>query len=133
MQWNGSSRGFTSGKPWEALQADSLTSNVAREDHAKGSLLELYRSLIRLRANDSALRDGQLEPVDTGNESVLAYVRTEGRRRVLVVVNLGKVPARLSLPGRLTLRSLLTPGRNRTALPTLAPRTAYIYEMMRRP
>jgi glycosidase len=133
MQWNGSSRGFTSGKPWEALQADSLTANVVVEDHAKGSLLELYRSLIRLRANDAALRDGQLEPVDTGNESLLAYLRTNGSRRVLVVVNLGKTPARLSLPGRFTLRSLLAPGRNRTALPTLAPRTAYIYEMTRRP
>jgi glycosidase len=106
---------------------------VVVEDHAKGSLLELYRSLIRLRANDAALRDGQLEPVDTGNESLLAYVRTNGSRRVLVVVNLGKVPARLSLPGRFTLRSLLTPGRNRTTLPTLEPRTAYIYEMTRRP
>jgi glycosidase len=133
MQWTGSSRGFTSGKPWEAPQADSLTVNVAAEDHAKGSLLELYRWLIRLRANDKALREGQLEPVDTGNESLLAYLRKDGSREVLVVVNLGKAPARWSLPGRFTLRSLLTPGRNRTGLPTLAPRTAYIYDMTRRP
>jgi len=48
-------------------------------------------------------------------------------------VNLGRVPATLSLPGRFTLRSLLTPGRNRTALPGLEPRTAYIYEMTQRP
>jgi alpha-amylase len=133
MQWNGSSRGFTSGKPWETSQPDSLTANVTVEDHAKSSLLALYRSLMRLRAHDTALRDGQLEPVDTGNESLLAYARTAGSRRVLVVVNLGNVPARLSLPGRFTLRSLLTPGRNRTALPALAPRTAYVYEMTRRP
>ncbi len=133
MQWNGTSRGFTSGKPWEALQPDSLTANVAVEDRASSSLLGLYRWLIRLRANDKALREGQLEPVDTGNESLLAYLRQDGSSRVLIVVNLGKVPARLSLPGRFTLRSLLTPGRNRTALPTLEPRTAYIYETTQRP
>jgi glycosidase len=133
MQWNASSRGFTSGKPWEALQPDSLTANVAVEDRASSSLLKLYRWLIRLRANDKALREGELEPVDTGNEAVLGYLRKDGSSRVLVVVNLGKVPATLSLPGRFTLRSLLTPGRNRTALPGLEPRTAYIYEMTARP
>ncbi len=87
----------------------------------------LYRWLIRLRANDKALREGELEPVDTGNEAVLGYLRKDGSSRVLVVVNLGKMPAAFSLPGRFTLRSLLTPGRNRTALPRLEPRTAYIY------
>jgi len=96
-------------------------------------LLNLYRKLTHLRATDRALREGELEPVDTGNESLLAYLRKDGSSRVLVVVNLGKVPATLSLSGRFTLRSLLTPGRNRTALPRLEPRTAYIYEMTRRP
>jgi len=134
MQWaRAPAAGFTKGKPWEALEPDSFTANVAVEDHASSSLLKLYRRLIRLRANDTALREGQLEPVDTGNESLLAYLRNDGSSRVLVVVNLGKVPATLSLPGRFTLRSLLTPGRNRTALPRLEPRTAYIYEMTRRP
>jgi len=132
MQWNGSSRGFTRGKPWETLQSDTLTVNVAAEDRRPSSLLNLYRKLTQLRATNRALREGELEPVDTGNESVLAYLRKNDSSRVLVVVNLGKVPATLSLPGRFTLRSLLTPGRNRTALPGLEPRTAYIYEMTQR-
>jgi len=72
-------------------------------------------------------------PIATENESVLAYLRKDSASQVLVVVNLGKVPATVSLPGRFTLRSLLIPGRNRTALPRLEPRTAYIYEMTRRP
>jgi len=128
MQWSATSRGFSSGKPWEMPQSDTLTANVAAEER-KGSLLELYRWLIRLRANDTALRESRLEPVETGNEAVIAYKRG----RVLVLVNLGKQPAELALPGRFTFRSLLTPGRNLTALPTLAPRTAYIYELTQRP
>ncbi|HLQ57874.1 MAG TPA: alpha-amylase family glycosyl hydrolase [Gemmatimonadales bacterium] len=134
MQWaQAPAAGFTSGKAWEALQPDSFKANVAVEDQASNSLLKLYRWLIRLRANDTALREGRLEPIDTGNESLLAYLRKDGSSQVLVVVNLGKVPATLALPGDFTLRSLLTPGRNRTALPKLEPRTAYIYEMTPRP
>jgi len=114
MQWSATSRGFSSGKPWETLQSDTLTANVAAEEH-KGSLLELYRSLIRRRANDAALRDAPLEPVETGSESVIAY----RRGHLLVVANLGTQPAKLAVRGR--------------ELPTLAPRTAYIYELTQRP
>jgi len=110
MQWTASSRGFTSGKPWETLQSDSLAANVAVEELASNSLLKRYRWLIRLRANDAALREGQLEPVATGNESLLAYLRTDGSRRVLVVVNLGKVPATLTLPDALRCAACLLPG-----------------------
>ncbi len=117
--------GMTGDKPDERLRTPMQWNG--------SSLLGLYRWLIRLRANDKAIREGELEPVDTGNEAVLGYLRKDGSSRVLVVVNLGKVPATFSLPGRFTLRSLLTPGRNRTALPRLEPRTAYIYDMTRRP
>ena len=136
MQWSATSRGFTSGKPWETPQADTLTVNVASEERpggGGGSLLALYRWLIRLRANDSALREGRLEPVATGNEAVIAYIRRDSAGQVLVVANLGKTPAQLALPGRFTLRSLVSPGGNLTALPPLAPRTAYIYALTQRP
>ncbi len=88
---------------------------------------------MRLRGNDAALREGRLEPVETGNDALLAYMRKDGTGQVLVVANLGTTPATLALPGRFSYRSLLTPGRTRAALPTLQPRTAYIYEMTQRP
>jgi len=136
MQWTRTSAGFTSGKPWETPQPDSLVHNVADEDRAAGSLLKLYRWLIRLRAGDDALRDGDLTPVETGSESVLAYVRKAPppSGEVLVVANLGAKPAApFALPGRYTLKNLLHPGANRSSLPTLAPRQAYIFEITRRP
>jgi len=133
MQWTASSRGFTQGKPWETLQADTLTTNVAAEERRPNSLLKLYRWLIRLRENHAALRMGRLEPVETGNEALLAYVRKDSTGQVLVVANLGTTPAMLAFPGRFFYRSLLTPGRTRSALPTLEPRTAYIYEITQRP
>jgi glycosidase len=95
MQWNGSSRGFSSGTPWETLQSDTLTTNVAGEDRQQNSLLNLYRKLIHLRARNRALREGSLEPVESGSESVLAYTRRRDSSLVLVLVNLGSntVPA----------------------------------------
>ena len=141
MQWTSTSRGFTSGKPWETAQSDTLTVNVAVEEQRPSSLLKLYRRLIRLRANDAALRTGTLEPVRTGNDAVLAYERRDstgggggrGRGRVLVIANLGKTAATLAFPGRFSYRNLLAPGKTGTSLPTLAPRSAYIYEITQRP
>jgi glycosidase len=129
MHWTtggGPAAGFTQGKPWEALQPDSLTANVAAQDRAPGSLLNLYRRLMRDRAANSALRNGALIPVETGNESVLAYIRQDGTRAVLVVANLGKTAAQgIAPPAGYALANRLPR--------TLAPRQAYIVEMTRRP
>src|SRR5437879_8461365 len=57
MQWVlAPAAGFTSGKPWEALQPDSFTANVAVEDRDTTSLLNRYRRLIHLREANAALR-----------------------------------------------------------------------------
>ena len=117
MQWSaGPGLGFTSGKAWESAQPDSLTVNVARQDADPGSLLNRYRRLIHLRASSSALGKGELIPVDASSDAVLAYLRRDGRRTVLVVANLGAtaldgvtvtMPARALLPGRYGARELL--------------------------
>src|SRR5438067_7247689 len=90
MQWSPRSGvGFTTGKPWEALQPDSLTASVAPEDADPNSLLNLYRRMIHLRAENSALASGELIPLSTSSAQVAAYLRRTSRRAVLVVANLG--------------------------------------------
>jgi glycosidase len=90
MQWTrGSNAGFTSATPWEPLQADTATVNVAAQDRA-GSLLDLTRRLIHLRAQNRALSIGRLIPVTASDEHVAAYVRRDGASAVLVVANLGR-------------------------------------------
>src|SRR5438093_14895 len=90
MQWSPRSGvGFTTGKPWEAPQADSLTTNVAVENRAPKSLLNLYRQLIHLRKQNEALATGTLLPLSTSSAQVAAYLRRTSRRAVLVVANLG--------------------------------------------
>src|SRR5213083_3156039 len=90
MQWSPRSGvGFTTGKPWEAPQADSLTTNVAVENRDPKSLLNLYRQLIDLRKQNEALATGTLLPLSTSSAQVAAYLRRTSRRAVLVVANLG--------------------------------------------
>jgi glycosidase len=127
MHWSrGAAAGFSSGKPWEALQPDSLTANVAAQERDPNSLLRLYRRLGAQRGANSALRNGELIPVETGNESVLAYIRADSARAVLVVANLGQTSAtNVSLPAPYTSRTRLDR--------TLAPRRAYVYELTKRP
>jgi alpha-amylase len=110
MQWSpGPGAGFTEGLAWEPLQPDSLTANVEVQETDAHSLLSLYRRLIRLRAQHPALGAGQLLPLTASADPVAAYLRREGDRAVLVVVNLGAAPlsgVKLSSEGR-----VLPPGR----------------------
>jgi alpha-amylase len=94
MQWApGRGVGFTTATPWEAPQPDSLTANVAVEDTARGSLLNLYRRLIHLRKANRALATGRLVPLTAGDPHVVAYLRRAGDAAVLVVANLGEAAA----------------------------------------
>lgn len=90
MQWRrGDAAGFTTGTPWEPLQPDSLTANVAVQDADAGSLLNLYRRVIHLRAEHPALAAGKLVPLTADNDAALAYLRRDGDRAALIVANLG--------------------------------------------
>ena len=84
--------GFTRGKPWEALQPDSLTANVEAQDREPNSLLNLYRRLIHLRADKPSLAAGELVPLVASSDSVVAYLRRDGGQAVLVVANLSRRP-----------------------------------------
>jgi len=154
MHWSrGAAAGFTRGLPWEPLQPDSLTANVAAQDRDANSLLNLYRRLIHLRSAQSALAVGELVPLDASSEAVAAYVRRDGRHAVLVVANLGTgtlngitvASSANALPaGQYTLRSLLggasasplrvgSDGRiaGYVPVPILAPMTCYVFDLTR--
>ena len=110
MQWSPRSGvGFTAGKPWEAPQPDSLTTNVAAQDRDPKSLLNLYRQLIHLRGQNEALATGKLIPLSPSSAQVAAYLRRAGDHAVLVVANLGAAPVSGVVLG--SRDSVLPPGR----------------------
>jgi glycosidase len=93
MQWAAlPGGGFTRGTPWEAAQGDTATVTVAAQERDPGSLLNLYRRLIHLRAATPALGSGALLPVETSDSAVAAYLRLSPGHTVLVVANLADHP-----------------------------------------
>ncbi|WP_224361531.1 alpha-amylase family glycosyl hydrolase [Hyalangium versicolor] len=92
MPWDDSSRGgFTTGTPWYGFAPGyALGHNVAEQTDASSSLLSRYRALIRARHASEALSLGGLKLFTStqGVSGTLAFVRTLGDERVLVVHNL---------------------------------------------
>jgi len=69
--------------------------SVEEQTGSPGSLLSLYRRLIRLRQAHAALRRGGYERVSAGScaPQVLAYLRQDANSHLLVVLNLSREPA----------------------------------------
>ena len=102
IPWDGSpGGGFTSGRPWLPLGPDHTSVNVAALNTSSGSILNLYRQLIELRRNSSALIHGAIDSVEVeGN--ILKYERCQGNKRLAIALNFSRDPAQVSHPpGRL--------------------------------
>jgi len=97
LAWSGEEgAGFTAGKPWKAPHSSYKTVNVAAQDGDAGSLLSLYRDLIRVRKGNPGLLGGGFQPLPvkavTGGP-VWAFRRSSPQQDVVVAVNFGAVKA----------------------------------------
>jgi alpha-amylase len=90
MQWSAESGGgFTSGTPWESMQSDWTTKNVAAQATDPGSLLNHYRRLIHFRNAHSALSKGALAMVSASDPAAAAFLRSSTDETILIAVNFG--------------------------------------------
>jgi glycosidase len=92
MPWDSTAGGgFTSGTPWFSFAPGREGANVAAQANVSGSLLSRYREFIRARHASEALERGGLLLLTStqGRSPTLAFLRTLGEERVLVVHNLG--------------------------------------------
>lgn len=101
MQWNdGENAGFTAGKPWLKVNSNYKGINVACQEKNKNSVLNYYRRLLAVRKS-SEYREvftyGKFAPVYEDTESVMAYYRADGEKRMLVAGNFGKESVELEL------------------------------------
>ncbi|MEM9022874.1 MAG: alpha-amylase family glycosyl hydrolase, partial [Bacteroidota bacterium] len=89
MHWDNSTHGgFTSGSPWRPVNADFPTKNIAAQQADSGSLWHTYRNLIAIRNGQTALRQGNYQPVESAAEPVFAFLRYTDQERVMVAANL---------------------------------------------
>jgi alpha-amylase len=90
MQWTGTAgAGFTTGTPWQSINADYTTKNVAAQQANATSLWNHYRSLIALRQSENTLTKGNFKAVTPSSTSVFAFLRQYQGENILVVANMG--------------------------------------------
>ena len=88
MQWDTTDyAGFSSAKPWLAVNPNYEAINVESALDDPNSIFYTYQKLVQLRKENSWLVHADFELLETA-EKVFAYIRKDGKRRFLVVVNL---------------------------------------------
>jgi alpha-amylase len=91
MQWTGGSNaGFSTAKPWQAVNADYKEFNVADEEADPDSLLNLYKDIIKLRNEHIALRTGDYLPFETNCLQLYPILRVENGEVILSIINIGR-------------------------------------------
>jgi alpha-glucosidase len=98
MPWDNSpNAGFTTGAPWLPVSPDHEARNVEAFIADQRSILNLYRRLIALRREHTALSVGRFAAVQAA-ENVFAFERNDGDARLLVVLNFAQEQRQVTLP-----------------------------------
>jgi oligo-1,6-glucosidase len=96
MQWDDSPQaGFTSGKPWLAVNSNYPSINVAQQESASDSILNYFRNMIRLRKQHLTLVYGTFELLDVDHTQLFVYKRQLAEQTLLIVLNFSDQPASL--------------------------------------
>jgi alpha-glucosidase len=99
MVWDAKDRlgGFTTAKPWLPVTAEHLERAADRQVDDPASVLAHYRRMLAFRHDHAALRTGEIELLPAAGP-VLAFLRRSGAETMLCVFNLGRAPAKYTLP-----------------------------------
>ena len=86
MQWDDSENaGFTTGKPWFAVNENYREINVARQEPDRNSVLNYYRLAIGLRKKLSCVRWGTYQEYRKGSDWLYMYSMRDDRQKILVI------------------------------------------------
>lgn len=88
MQWTaGKYAGFSDAKPWLRVHGNYKKVNVAAETDDPDSLLNFYKTLIRLRKTSPALQTGSYTSCSGVPDGVFAHLREAEGQTVVVALN----------------------------------------------
>ncbi len=103
MQWTDEPySGFSTVEPWLKLHPGYPDRNVESQSKNPNSLLNFYKSLLRLRRENNALRRGIFIPLNHDPQRVLAYMRQDNDSRILIALNFARRRSKLALGGDIT-------------------------------
>ncbi len=91
MQWSADKNaGFSQAEPWIEVQKNYKTINTEAEQKEEDSILNFYKTLIRLRKEMPVISDGTVQFLDEKDEAVISYVRELDGQRLVVLCNLSE-------------------------------------------
>ena len=103
MQWSaGEQAGFTTGKPWLAVNPNYTRINVESQENDPDSVLNFYRKLTALRKDSryqEALVYGTFVPYLEEETNLIGYLRKTEAQTLLVLANFQKEGRTIKLPG----------------------------------
>ncbi|MGH8072784.1 MAG: alpha-amylase family glycosyl hydrolase [Lysobacter sp.] len=110
MRWSadldaaGSATWYQGDQPWwtDRYNRSNDGVSVEEQDADAGSLLNLYRSLLALRAARPELRDGDQQFACPDSPDIVCLLRTSGTQHTLLLANLGTTPAAPGLDAALS-------------------------------
>jgi oligo-1,6-glucosidase len=104
VQWTaGPNGGFTTGRPWLAVNPNAKAINAEDQAARPDSVLNWCRDLIAWRRGSSDLLRGDYQDLDPDHDQVFAYRRGDG---LLVVLNFGRAPVQYRLPDSLAVEGV---------------------------
>ena len=104
IQWNAAENaGFSTGKPWLAVNPNYKEINAAEQETRKDSVLQYYRRLTALRKSPAYVDTfvyGDFIPAFETKDHILAYWRVDEKsgQKILVAANYGTETQTLPLP-----------------------------------
>jgi oligo-1,6-glucosidase len=131
MQWSNTiNAGFSTGKPWLAINPNYTTVNVEAAEKDENSILQFVKNMIKLRNdNKDLLVYGKYTLLDKDNKQAYAYSRESGNKRFLVLLNFTAVTVKVNTgidisKAKVVINNYEKPNTDAT----LKPYEAVIYE-----
>ena len=106
MQWDLTRHaGFTTGEPWLKVNPNHLTRiSVQAQENDQFSVLNYFRKMARIRKDNLVLTYGSYNDIDTSNDQVYAYTRTNNKDIFLILLNFSTDEITYSLPNNIQLK-----------------------------
>jgi alpha-glucosidase len=99
MQWNDEENaGFSIIEPWLPVHSNFNERNVESQTADPDSILNFVKNIIRIRKNEPALQRGDFNPAITDPGHLLAFTRTLGADKIIVILNFSSRELTYQLP-----------------------------------
>ena len=131
FQWNSKANaGFTTGKPWIAVNKNYTSINEAAEEKDSTSVLNYFRKMVQLRKNNLVLVYGKYTLLDKNNPDTYSYTRELNGTKFLIMLNFKSRPSNVNIDIDLSEAKLLAGNyKSHSTGNMLQPYEAVVYQL----